>query len=179
MSRDKRPDTKNTSLGSQTRAAWECGGWITEAAALPSPLPLPSHLPAKSAILNPRQWRGCWCNPPPPWVFLNCTLNGLEYHAEISIAYGASFAQLLVKNLVRSGQVTKLWRHKGNNLRQDFNEIVSKRNLGVVRLTWMGTVDVIGVNTWLGVTLDPASHEFQGHLRLPEVTDLGWPHNDQ
>ena len=49
---------------------------------------------------------------------------------KFSIADGASFAQLLVKNkLVRSGQVTKLWRHKGNNLRQDFSEIVSKRNL--------------------------------------------------
>ena len=24
-----------------------------------------------------------WCNPPPPWVFLSCTLNRLEYHAEI------------------------------------------------------------------------------------------------
>ena len=43
----------------------------------------------------------------------------------------------------------------------------------------MGIVDVIGVNTWLAVTLDLASHEFQGHIRLPEVTDFGWPHNSQ
>ena len=83
------------------------------------------------------------------------------------------------KKLVRSGQVPKLWRHKRNNLRQDFSEIVSKRNLGVVRLTWMGIVDVVGVNTWLAVTVDFAPHVFQGHLRSPEVTDLGWPHNDK
>ena len=43
----------------------------------------------------------------------------------------------------------------------------------------MGIVDVIGVNTWLAVTLDLASYEFQGHLKSPEVNDLGWPHNDQ
>ena len=43
----------------------------------------------------------------------------------------------------------------------------------------MGIVDVIGVNTWLDVTLDIASYELQGQLRSPEVTDLGWPHNDQ
>ena len=47
---------------------------------------------------------------------------------KFSIAYEASFAQLLVKKKW-SGQVTKLCRHKGNNLRQDFSEIVSKRNL--------------------------------------------------
>ena len=43
----------------------------------------------------------------------------------------------------------------------------------------MGIVDVIGVNKWLDVTLDIAPDEFQGQLRLPEVTDLGWTHNDK
>ena len=33
--------------------------------------------------------------------------------------------------MVRSGQVTQLWRHKKNNLRQDFSEIVSRRVKGV------------------------------------------------
>ena len=66
----------------------------------------------------------------PPWVFLNCTPNRLEYHAEIFYSlWGVLCATFGEKKLVRSGQVTKLWRHKGNNLRQDFNEIVSKRNL--------------------------------------------------
>ena len=46
---------------------------------------------------------------------------------KFSIAYGASFAQILVKKMVWSGQVTKLWSHKRNNLRQDFSEIVIKR----------------------------------------------------
>ena len=101
-----------------------------------------------------------------------------------SIAYQTFFAQLLVKE-IWSGQVRSRSYDvtKGtNNLRQDFSEIVSKRNLAwcdLTWLTWMGIVDVIGVNTWLAVTLDLASHEFQGHLRSPEVTDLGWPHNDQ
>ena len=67
---------------------------------------------------------------PPPWVFLSCTLNQLEYHAEIFYSlWGVLCATCGEKNLVRSGQVTKLWRHKGSNLRQDFSEIVSKRNL--------------------------------------------------
>ena len=42
----------------------------------------------------------------------------------------------------------------------------------------MAIVDEIGVNTWLDVTLDIAPYEFQGQLRSPEVTDLGWPHYD-
>ena len=43
----------------------------------------------------------------------------------------------------------------------------------------MGIVDEIGVNTWLDVTLDIAPDEGQGQLRSPEVTDLGWTHNDK
>ena len=77
--------------------------------------------------LNPHQWRGLM---QPPWVFLSCTPNRLEYHAEIFYNWlGVLCATFGEKKLVRSGQVTKLWRHKGNNLRQDFSEIVSKRNL--------------------------------------------------
>ena len=48
-----------------------------------------------------------------------------------------------------------------------------------MRLTWMGIVDEIGVNTWLDVTLDIAPDEGQGQLRSPEVTDLGWTHSDK
>ena len=48
-----------------------------------------------------------------------------------------------------------------------------------MRLTWMGIVDEIGVNTWLDVTLDIAPDGFQGQLRSPEVNDLGWTHNDK
>ena len=43
----------------------------------------------------------------------------------------------------------------------------------------MGIVDEIGVNTWLDVTFDIAPDEVQGQLRSPEVTDLGWIHNDK
>ena len=43
----------------------------------------------------------------------------------------------------------------------------------------MGIVDEIGVNTWPDVTLDIPPDEFQGQLRPPEVTDLGWTHNDK
>ena len=48
-----------------------------------------------------------------------------------------------------------------------------------MRLTWMGIVDEIGVNTWLDVTLDIAPDEGQGQLRSLEVTDLGWTHSDK
>ena len=48
-----------------------------------------------------------------------------------------------------------------------------------MRLTWMGIVDEIGVNTWLDVTLDIAPDGGQGQLRSPEVTDLGWTHSDK
>ena len=79
---------------------------------------------------NPRQWRGGLMQPPPHEFFWAARQTVWSIMLKFSIAYGASFAQLLVKKkLVRSGQVTKLWRHKGNNLRQDFSEIVSKRNL--------------------------------------------------
>ena len=49
----------------------------------------------------------------------------------------------------------------------------------MVRLTWMGIVDGIDVNTWLDVGLDIAPDKFQGQLRSPEVTDLGWTHSDK
>ena len=48
-----------------------------------------------------------------------------------------------------------------------------------MRLTWMGIVDEIGVNTWLDVTLDIAPDEGQSQPRSPEVTDLGWTHSDK
>ena len=80
--------------------------------------------------INPRQWRGGGVDATRPWVFLSCTPNRLEYHAKIFYSlWGVLCATFGEKNLVRSVQVTKLWRHKGNNLRQDFSEIVSKRNL--------------------------------------------------
>ena len=43
----------------------------------------------------------------------------------------------------------------------------------------MGIVDEIDVNAWLDVTLDIAPDKFQGQLRSPEVTDLGWTHNEK
>ena len=48
-----------------------------------------------------------------------------------------------------------------------------------MRLTWIGIVDEIGVNTWLDVTLYIAPDEFQGQPRSPEVTYLGWTYNDK
>ena len=127
----------------------------------------------------PRQWRGVYATPH-EFFWAGCyTIWSIVLN--FSIAYEASLPQLLVKKIIRWRHVTKLWRHKRNNLRQDFSEIVSKRNLAwcEVRLTWMGIVDMIGVNIGLSVTLDLVSCEFQGQLRSPKVTDLCWPHNDQ
>ena len=49
---------------------------------------------------------------PPPWVFLSWTPHRLEDRAEIFHSlWGILCATFGEKNLVRSGQVTKLWRH--------------------------------------------------------------------
>ena len=81
-------------------------------------------------ISNPRQCSGGVVDATPHEFFWAGRYTVSSIVLKLSIAYGASFAQLSVKkNLVGSGQVTKLWRDKWNNLRQDFNEFVSKRNL--------------------------------------------------
>ena len=62
----------------------------------------------------------------------------LENRAEISYSLWGIFCGTFdEKKSVRSSQVTKLWRHKRNNLRQDFSEIVRKRN-------WRGAIDLNG-----------------------------------
>ena len=61
---------------------------------------------------------------------------------KFSIAYGASFSELLVKKkLVGSGQVTNLWRHKRNNLRK-----ISAKSW--VNATWRGAIDFNGDSWW-------------------------------
>ena len=79
-----------------------------------------SHLTLASweGLLQPYTW-GFWAGRYTVWSIA----------LKFSIAYRASFAQLLVKKKCSSGQVTKLSRHKRNNLRQDFSEMASKRNL--------------------------------------------------
>ena len=90
--------------------------------------------------LNPRPVRGVM-QPPHEFVWA-------ERHTvwrivlKFSINYGASFAQLLVKkNLVGSCQVTKLWRHKRNNLRK-----ISAKSW--VNATWRGAIDLNGDSWW-------------------------------
>ena len=90
--------------------------------------------------LNPRPVRGGWCNPP-PWVFLSWTPHRLEDRAEIFHSlWGILCATFGEKNLVGSGQVTKLWRHKRNNLRK-----ISAKSW--INATWRGAIDLNG-DSW-------------------------------
>ena len=85
---------------------------------------------------------GGWCNPPPHEFFWAWRHTVWRIVLKFSRAYGVSFAQLLVKkNLVGSGQVTKLWRHKRNNLRK-----ISAKSW--VNATWRGAIDVNGDSWW-------------------------------
>ena len=79
---------------------------------------------------------------PPPWVFLSWTPRRLEDRAEIFHSLWGIFCGTFgEKNLVGSGQVTKLWRHKRNNLRQ----ISAKSWLNA---TWRGAIDLHGDSWW-------------------------------
>ena len=92
--------------------------------------------------LNPRPVRGVVDATPPPWVFLSWTPHRLENRAEIFHSlWGILCATFGEKNLVGSGQVTKLWRHKRNNLRK-----ISAKSW--VNATWRGAIDVNGDSWW-------------------------------
>ena len=73
--------------------------------------------------------------PPPPWVAGRHTVWRIVL--KFSIAYGASFAQLLVKKMA----FTKLWRHKRNNLRK-----ISAKSW--INATWRGAIDLNGDSWW-------------------------------
>ena len=72
----------------------------------------------------------------PPRVFLSWTLNRLEYHAEIFCSlWGvlcATFGEKIWSGQVRSRSYDVT---KGTTFGKIFSEIVSKTQLGVVRLT--------------------------------------------
>ena len=77
----------------------------------------------------------------PPWVFLSWMPHRLEDRAEILHSlWGILCATFGEKNLVGSGQVTKLWRHKRNNLRK-----ISAKTW--VNATWRGAIDLNG-DSW-------------------------------
>ena len=79
---------------------------------------------------------------PPPWVFLSWTPHRLEDRAEIFHSlWGILCGTFGEKNLVGSGQVTKLWRHKRNNLRK-----ISAKSW--VNATWRGAIDLHGDSWW-------------------------------
>ena len=83
---------------------------------------------------------GGWCNP--PWVFLSWTPHRLEDRAEIFHSlWGILCGTFGEKNLVGSGQVTKLWSHKRNNLRK-----ISAKSW--VNATWRGAIDLHGDSWW-------------------------------
>ena len=91
--------------------------------------------------INPRPVRGGWCNPPHEFFWAG-RHTVWRIVLKFSIADGASFSQLLVKKkLVGSGQVTKLWRHKRNNLRK-----ISAKTW--VNATWRGAIDLNGDSWW-------------------------------
>ena len=78
----------------------------------------------------------------PPWVFLSWTPHRLEDRAEIFHSlWGILCATFGEKKLVGSGQVTKLWRHKRNNLRK-----ISAKTW--VNATWRGAIDLNGDSWW-------------------------------
>ena len=80
--------------------------------------------------------------PPPPWVFLSWTPHRLEVRAEIFHSLWGIFCGTFgEKNLVGSGQVTKLWRHKRNNLCK-----ISAKSW--VNATWRGAIDLHGDSWW-------------------------------
>ena len=89
---------------------------------------------------KPSPGQGGWCNP--SWVFLSWTPHRLEDRAEIFHSlWGIICGTFGQKNLVRSCQVTKLWRHKRNNLRK-----ISAKSW--VNATWRGAIDLNGDSWW-------------------------------
>ena len=99
------------------------------------------NLRRPSALTLARSGGGGWCNPP-PWVFLSWTQHRLEDRAEnFHSLWGILCATFGEKKLVGSGQVTKLWRHKRNNLRK-----ISAKSW--VNATWRGAIDLNGDSWW-------------------------------
>ena len=133
---------------------------------------------ATNDVLNTRPVRGGLMQPPHEF-FWTGRHTVWRIVLKLSIAYGTSFAQHLVKKKW-SGQV----RSRSYDVIRGttFDKISAK---SWVNATWRGaidlngTVDEIRVYTWLDVTLDIAPDECQCQLRSPEVTDLGWTHNDK
>ena len=100
-------------------------------------------LTSRWVFLNPRPVRGGGVDaPPPPWVFLSWTPHRLEDRAEILHSLWGILCGTFGKNyLVGSGQVTKLWCHKKNNLRK-----ISAKSW--VNATWQGAIDLNGDSWW-------------------------------
>ena len=123
--------------------------------------------------LNPRPVRGGGdATPPPPWGFLSWTPHRLEDRAEnFHSLWGILCANFGEKNLVGSGQVTKLWHHKRNNLRK-----ISAKSW--INATWRGAIDLNGDSWWdwcqYMTGCDPW-HCARWGSRSTEVTWGHWP----
>ena len=95
-----------------------------------------------SAAINPRPCRGGGLMQPPHEFFWAGRHTVWRIVLKFSIANGTSFAELLVKkNFVGSGQVTKLLRHKRNNLRK-----ISAKSW--VNATWRDAIELNGDSWW-------------------------------
>ena len=101
-----------------------------------------SHIAKSYAFVLTLARSGGGVDATPPWVFLSWTPHRLENRAEIFHSlWGILCATFGEKNLVGSGQVTKLWRHKRNNLRK-----ISAKSW--VKATWRGAIDFNGDSWW-------------------------------
>ena len=117
---------------------------------------------------NPGPVREDLCNPLTFLSWMPHSLEyGLEYRVEILHRLWGIFAQLLVKNWSGHEVMTSLEEQPPTKFQRNRD----KTQLGVVRLTWMLIVDVIGVSTWLDVTLGIASWV----SRSTKVTWGHWP----
>ena len=108
--------------------------------------------------------------PPPPWVFLSWTSHRLEDRAEIfHNLWGILCATFGEKNLVGSGQVTKLWRHKRNNLRK-----ISAKSW--VNATWRGAIDLNGDSWWDWCQYMTGCDPWHCARWVPRSTKVTWGH---
>ena len=79
------------------------------------------HYHPRPARVNPRLGRG-WgrCDPRPKVFFCDARRTISRIMPKFFITFWASFAQLLVKNLTGSCQVTEIWRRKRYKVRPFF-----------------------------------------------------------
>ena len=113
--------------------------------------------------INPRPDRG-WVVQPPWGFFADSETIKWRRVAPpgFVVHYGANLAQLLVKKLTRSDQVTELWRHKRNNLWQFYWQI---RALTIP--TWRDATDANdNIWTWLGQDIARVRSRLRGVITL-------------